>query len=433
MTGEGNIDKLTRQLEESKQRIDLIRTVTLELNAISSLTVKLNNILKILHDRFGINHSMMVLPDKQLKKLVIKASYGYGNKKHDDTLDLSTGIIGIAARSRKPLNITGLRQKKQYIRAVSAGKAGIDQPSPGLENPESQIAIPLVSNDELVAVLMAESYNASVFSRDDENFLILLSQSIAVSIQNAMLFDNMEEMIAERTEALQKSNQTKDQLFSIISHDLRGPVASFHNISKLIHHYNKQDEKDKIDILFSRIDRSVGRLNHLLDNLLHWALTQRNEIRCQCQEIDIVQLINEVAAIYEEFTLTKNLTVSVSAPETVMISGDYNTLSAVFRNIFNNALKYTPRNGSVKIEVSPVNDNILITFTDTGIGISPQRLSSIFELSETRSTQGTENEKGTGLGLLVAKEFVQLNKGQISISSSPGQGTVVSVVLPAAP
>lgn len=329
----GDTELLSRQLEEAQRRIDVIRTVTLELNAISSLTNKLNNILKLLHDKFGINYSMMALPDRQKKKLVIRASYGYGNQWHDDGLDLSTTIIGLAAVNKRPINITGLRRKKNYIRYVSQGAAGTAR-NPGLDDPESQIAIPLLVNDELVAVLMAESYSVSVFSKDDEQFLITLSQSIAVSIQNAMLFDHMEELIAERTAALQKSNQTKDQLFSIISHDLRGPVTSFHNISKLIHHYNKQGEKEKVDTLFHRIDQSVGRLNHLLDNLLNWAMTHRNEIRCCLQKTDMTKLLNEVISIYEEHFLWKALTVTLNTTGEHYVSGDYNTLSAVFRNVW---------------------------------------------------------------------------------------------------
>ncbi|MGB8191434.1 MAG: GAF domain-containing sensor histidine kinase [Chitinophagaceae bacterium] len=431
MSAVNNTELLLKQLEESQRRIDLIRIVTLELNAISNLPDKLNNILKILHDQFGINHSMMALPDRQNKNLVIKASYGYGNRQPDDTIQLSHGIIGLAASNKRPINITGLRRKKQYMRAVSAGAAGNDATSPGLENPESQIAIPLLVNDELVAVLMAESYNSSVFSREDESFLITLSQSIAVSIQNAMLFDNMEEMIAERTAALQKSNQTKDQLFSIISHDLRGPVTSFHNISKLIHHYNKQGEKEKIDTLFTRIDRSVSRLNHLLDNLLNWALTHRNEITCPAQKIDITQLLNEVMAVYEEQVLSKTLNVGLNAAENIFVAGDYNTLSAVFRNVFSNALKYTPRNGAIQIDIQQQHGQVLITCADTGVGISPDRLPTLLEFHEARSTQGTENEKGTGLGLLVAKEFVQLNNGELHIASVPGSGTTISIKLPA--
>jgi signal transduction histidine kinase len=424
------IELLAKQLEESRRRIDLIRNVTLELNAISNLSDKLSNILKILHDQFGINYSLVAMPDRQQKKLVIKARYGYGQTKSNDTVDVSAGIIGLAALNKRPINITGLRRKKQYMRTALAGTTGNEQTSPGLEDPESQIAIPLIANDELVAVLLAESYNTSVFSRDDESFLITLSQSIAVSIQNAMLFDNMEEIIAERTAALQKSNQTKDQLFSIISHDLRGPVTSFHNISKLIHHYNRKGEKDKIDILFSRIDRSVDRLNHLLDNLLNWALTQRNEISCTIQPIDLVQLLKEVMSIYEEQILSKDLKVTITGPDTAFAAGDYNTLSTVFRNVFSNALKYTPRDGRIHIAIHTEDIYTVVTCTDTGIGMAQEKLAALFELTGARSTQGTENEKGTGLGLLVAKEFMQLNKGDIQITSLAGHGTTVTIKLP---
>ncbi|HYE56816.1 MAG TPA: HAMP domain-containing sensor histidine kinase, partial [Chitinophagaceae bacterium] len=283
----------------------------------------------------------------------------------------------------------------------------------------------------LVAVLMAESYNTSVFSKDDESFLITISQSIAVSIQNAMLFDNMEELIAQRTAALEKSNQARDRLFSIISHDLRGPVTSFHNISKLIHHYTRQGEKEKIDTLFGRIDKSVGRLNHLLDNLLHWAMAHRNEIRCHIQKINIVHLLGEVTAIYEEQLLSKKIQLNVHAPAEAFVSGDYNTLSAVFRNIFSNALKYTPREGTITVSVITNPGVITIACTDTGVGMAPERLSSLFEFTQCHSTQGTENEKGTGLGLLVANQFVQLNKGTMDIQSTPGSGTTVTVTLAA--
>lgn len=429
MSNANNSELLSKQLQESQRRIDIIRTVTLELNAISSLPDKLNNILKILHNQFNIEYCLMVLPEKASKKLVVKASYGY-NRSHDETADVNAGIISLAAINKKPINITGLRRKKQYMRAASAGLLGNDQCSPGLEDPESQIAIPLTANDELVAVLLAESYNGSVFSRDDESFLITLSQSIAVSIQNAMLFDNMEEMIAQRTAALQKSNQTRDQLFSIISHDLRGPVSSFHNISKLFQHYSKKGETEKIDALFSRIDQSVGRLNHLLDNLLNWSLAHRNEIRCHIQQIDIARLLNEVIAIYEEQAALKVLTITLNAENDAFVAGDYNTLSAVFRNLVSNALKYTPRDGSVEIDVRRHQQHVTITCTDDGVGIQPARLATLFEFNETHSTQGTENEKGTGLGLMVAKEFVQLNKGELRIDSSPGYGTTVTVNLP---
>lgn len=118
-------------------------------------------------------------------------------------------------------------------------------------------------------MLLAESYNISVFSKEDELFLITLSQSIAVSIQNSIWFYNMENMIAKRTEELERSNKTKDRLFSLISHDLRGPITSFHNIARLVNHCNRQNEKEKTEQLSQRIDQSFDKLNTLLDNLLN--------------------------------------------------------------------------------------------------------------------------------------------------------------------
>lgn len=427
-----NIEQLATQKEALQRQIDIIRKVTLELNSISNLQTKLDKILFILHEQFRIDHSMIVLPDGH-GRLMVKASFGYGDTKHDRSVDVSPGIIGLSATHKKPINITGIRRKRFYFGAIATDVTETQRRFPGLEDPESQIAIPLISNDELVAVLMAESESPSVFSKDDESFLITLSQSIAVSIQNATLFDNMEELIAQRTAALEKSNRTRDQLFSIISHDLRGPVTSFHNISKLIHHYTRQGEKEKMDTLFDRVDKSVGRLNHLLDNLLHWSMAHRNEIRCHIQELDLLKLLNEVVALYEERFASKELLLHFNAPAKVLINGDYNTLSAVFRNILSNALKYTPRKGSITLSVNSNTEFVEVRCEDTGVGIAPDRLPLLFESIEYSSTTGTENERGTGLGLIVAKQFVALNNGELTIRSVAGSGTTVSVKLPPSP
>jgi len=422
-------DVVAEQLDKAKKRIDLIRSVTLELNKILSLPDKLCNILKILHTQFGIDHSMILLPT-DVETLVVKSSYGYDNKSMNFEVPFGVGITGLAAVSKKPINITGIRRKKHYLRLSSPQNADTINNLPGLEDPESQIAIPLVANSELVAVLMAESENASVFSKDDEVFLITLSQSIAVSIQNSLLFDNMEDIIAKRTEELIKTNYTKNRLFSIISHDLRGPITSFHNISKLINHYNNRGEKDKIENLSVRIDQSVTKLNSLLDNLLSWSLTQTKEIKCNIESISVCDLIQEVLDIYHENILAKELNLTVHHAQPYKISGDYNTLSTVFRNVLSNAVKYTPRNGNITINLTQDDDRIYITFTDSGVGITNEKLTNIFEPSENKTTHGTENEKGTGLGLLVAKEFIQLNNGVISMQSSLGKGTSVTISLP---
>jgi signal transduction histidine kinase len=240
----------------------------------------------------------------------------------------------------------------------------------------------------------------------------------------------MEAIIARRTEELQKSNFTKDRLFSIISHDLRVPITSFHNITRLVNYYNKLGEKEKIDRLSLRIDQSVNNLNHLLDNLLHWAMAQTNEISCRVEKINIVRLLQEVIGMYQESMLAKELELTTDFPAQLDIAGDYHTLSTIFRNIISNAIKYTSRNGKIHITIKLEDDQALIKLSDTGIGIASEKLHRIFSVDEHKSTHGTENEKGTGLGLLVTKEFVHLNKGVIHINSAINKGTEVSVYLP---
>lgn len=426
-----DIQYLSQKLEESKKRIELIRTVTFELNKIVSLPDKLNTILQILHDQFGIQYSQILLPDKTGKNLVVQASYGYHHINLQQDLPFGTGIIGLSAANKKPINITGLRRKKYYARIIAPEPSPVHTHAPGLPDPESQIAIPLVANEELVAVLMAESENISVFNKEDEAFLITLSQSIAVSIQNSLLFDSMEEIIAKRTEELRKTNETKDRLFSIISHDLRGPLTSFHNISKLVNHYNSRGEKEKIETLSGRIDQSVNKLNALLDNLLNWSLTQTKEIRCHIASVPVEKLLDEVTGLYHEAILSKEITLSVACT-TLSVLGDYNLLAAVFRNVIGNAVKYTPRQGSICIGVVEEKGIVTIQVKDTGTGINAARLQTLFDPAANKSTEGTEHEKGTGLGLLVAKEFVQLNGGTITIGSGEQEGTLVSISLPAA-
>lgn len=431
MVDERQYQLMQQQLAEAKRKNELMRTVGMELNKVLGLTEKLDNILKILHQQFYINYSMMLLPDDAENVLVVKSSYGYEHSFIGHTLPMGTGIAGMAAMRRMPINITGIRRKRHYIAVNAHIDTGSQPKAPGLCDPESQIAIPLVSNNELVAVLMAESYNLSVFSREDEAFLVTLSQAIAASIQSSILFHNMEDLIAKRTEELQKSNETKDRLFSLISHDLRGPITSFHNIARLVSRYNKQNEREKIDQLSQKIDLSVNKLNTLLNNLLNWALTQTNELHCRLENVNVNALLQEVTGLYSDELLQKEIAINVQCCEDAVALADHNMLTAVLRNLLSNAIKYTPRGGTITFAANKADDMLHITVTDSGIGIDEDKLPLIFEPHERKSTSGTENEKGTGLGLLVVKQFVAMQNGNISIQSKPGNGTIVHVALPA--
>jgi signal transduction histidine kinase len=291
------------------------------------------------------------------------------------------------------------------------------------------VAIPLLSNDELVAVLMAESRNFCVYDQADENFLITLAQPLAVSIQNSMLYDSMEKKIKERTAELQHLNSTKDKFFSIISHDLRGPVTSFQSLTRLFSHYNQEGESDKIESLCSKVDQSVETLNHLLENLLDWSLSQTNGIQCSFEIIPLLEFLRNIGEIYQPNLNAKEIDLNVDFDKSISIRVDRHTLATVFRNLISNSIKFTPRKGSICITAAEEGEKVRVELRDTGVGIDCTRLINVFQLQGQRS-YGTEKEKGTGLGLLLVKEFTELNDGTITIESDPGKGTLVTLLLP---
>jgi signal transduction histidine kinase len=425
-------EKLAAQLNDARRKISIMHEVSAVLNKLLSSHEKLDAILIILDTQFGLKHSMILLPDKKQEKLAVFASHGYDENVHGQEIPFGQGIIGLAALRKRKINITGIRRKQSYIYASAEGQVAVLPAQPGLKTAESQVAIPLLSNNTLIAVLVAESENFCVFSPEDEAFLDTLAQPMAVSILNSMLYDSMEEKIRERTASLEQVTATKEKFFSIISHDLRSPVTSFQGISKLFRYYNQRGDTSKIEALCSTVDGATERLNHLLDNLLNWSLQQTNGITCRFEAIRLSDFMNEIAAIYRENILSKSLSLQVRINDSIFIRADNNTVATVFRNLLNNAIKFTPRGGTISISAQVNDESVAILVEDNGVGIGREKLHSIFEMKEQKVTCGTEKEKGTGLGLILVKEFIQLNHGTVVMESAGEKGTRVIITLPQA-
>jgi signal transduction histidine kinase len=417
-----------KRLELAKKQLEIIRNISAELNKFIGLQTKLNNILEILDMLFGIVHSTIFIPDEQQQSLSVYAGRGFPST--DKTVALGKGIVGMAAQKRIPINLTGLNRKRNYLRSTINQNVSNEITLPGVFHPDSQIAIPLLANNELVAVLLAESATPSVFNAEDEQFLLTLTTQIAASIQNSMLYDSMEEKIKTRTAELEQLNQTKYKLFSIISHDLRSPVSSFQGISQLLKHYTAKGELQKIDALSDKIEQSAGKLNFLLDNVLNWSLSQTSSI---CTNFEIVLLspfLDEITSIYTDAFTAKTISLSISVDNNLAVFADRNMLSVIFRNLLSNALKFTPRIGSVTITALSKDDAVHIIIADTGIGMDAEKLKTLFTTLNNKSTIGTEKERGTGLGLILVREFIVLNNGRISAESNLDKGTTFKIELP---
>lgn len=228
---------------------------------------------------------------------------------------------------------------------------------------------------------------------------------------------------AQGTE-LKELNRIKDRFFSIISHDLRSPISSLGGISFMIKESIEQDNKEMLTQITDYIDECVVSLSSLLENLLNWALSQQGKLKFSEDQIDTKDLIDEVLAMFTTSIILKDIQLKLSVQEDLFICGDKNSLMTVIRNLLSNALKFTPKGGVVQVS-NKINTNgfIEIRVSDNGIGIPQEKLDALFELNDNKSTLGTENEKGLGLGLNLVHEFILQNKGKISVESKVGMGT----------
>ncbi|MEP3389867.1 MAG: tetratricopeptide repeat-containing sensor histidine kinase [Reichenbachiella sp.] len=237
-------------------------------------------------------------------------------------------------------------------------------------------------------------------------------------------------VIAAQRNKLDEVNKTKDRFFSIVSHDIRGPISNFQGISGLINVLADSKDVDGLKQLGSMMEASAKEVSELLDNLLEWALSQEGRIPYDPQTISLREISQSNLNIMLNMAIAKNIDLVGQLPEDVTIKADKNSVSTIIRNLLSNAIKFTPEAGNVTLNIAEEDGFGVIEIKDTGIGISQEKLENLFSLKGTRSQWGTKGEKGIGLGLLLVHEFVELNKGRIEVQSKEGEGTSFKVFLP---
>ena len=229
--------------------------------------------------------------------------------------------------------------------------------------------------------------------------------------------------LKEQTIELQKANKTKDQFFAIIAHDLRGPLTSFQETSNLIHYFLEKNRPEKIRQLGDRINQAAKGLNGLLNNLLNWAMVQQKTISYHPTEISLKSLVDECLATYTGSIQIQQIEIHTTIDEDLCMFADYNTALSIVRNLVNNAIKYTPEHGYIEIQGYQAYSNVILSVKDSGIGMSKQILEQIFDVTKKRSRNGLRGETGSGLGLILCKEFAKLNKATLTVNSIPDKGS----------
>ncbi|WP_462253280.1 ATP-binding protein [Ekhidna sp.] len=230
--------------------------------------------------------------------------------------------------------------------------------------------------------------------------------------------------------ALERLNETKDKFFSIISHDLRGPVSSLFGVSGLIRHFVKEKDTKQLLEMADHMETSVERLSNLLDNLLNWAMQQQGHFPNVPEKVDISDMIEEIIGMFSNMANGKQIHLTSEINEPIFLWVDRNSIHTIFRNLINNSIKFTPDEGSIVLQARLDAEMAEISITDSGVGMSQSKLDKLFNLNGEGATYGTAGEKGLGLGLQLVKEFMDMNNGEISAQSEENKGTTFIVRLP---
>ncbi|MDI1322933.1 MAG: histidine kinase N-terminal 7TM domain-containing protein [Algoriphagus sp.] len=252
--------------------------------------------------------------------------------------------------------------------------------------------------------------------------MVLLFENITSQVQ-------VNEQLKIQTQELQQLNNLKDKFFSIISHDLKGPIFG---VKELIHLTESGlVSKDEFFDMLPEVSKNMEHVSILLENLLAWTSSQLRGEHIQLQQFDVSKALQHQKNLLDRIAKEKNLTIKLGQTTEVLVEADKNMVDLVLRNLINNAIKFSEPNGEIILTAAYDKALVKICIEDQGIGISSENLSKI-NAGISFTTRGQNNESGTGLGMILVKEYVSKNSGSMEITSSEGKGTKFCIFLPAA-
>ncbi|MDX2188613.1 MAG: two-component regulator propeller domain-containing protein [Bacteroidota bacterium] len=258
----------------------------------------------------------------------------------------------------------------------------------------------------IVIILLAIFYWYRVYTINKQNVLLrklVEERTIEINKQNIELVN---------------LNATKDKIFSIIAHDLKNPFQGILSLTTLLIDKYKEYSDEQKHQFINQIKGTSEKAFNLLQNLLNWAQTQTDSIHYEPKSIELISLIEQSVSVYKVNAEKKQIKIEFQLPSSILIYADENMISTVLRNLIGNAIKFTPESGKIIISSKLELNKVLISIIDSGIGISEEIFNKLFKIDQHISTKGTSGESGSGLGLIICKEFVEKNGGELIISKN---------------
>lgn len=259
---------------------------------------------------------------------------------------------------------------------------------------------------------------------------LLLIAVVLIVIRKYRQKNTLNQKLAESEAHLQKVNFTKDKFFSIIAHDLRGPLGTLSGLTEILDEDAEEMDKKSIVELSGDINQISKNTINLLNNLLTWASIQTGKVETSKDNFDIFNVVDSVYQLLNKNLNQKGISFINEIPKGFFVYADQNMISSVIRNLIHNAIKFTRTEGKITASAKVNNEYVSISISDSGVGIPDENIDKLFEIGSKVSTYGTENEVGTGLGLILSKEFADKNNGSIEVTSKIEKGTTFTISLP---
>jgi PAS domain S-box-containing protein len=296
------------------------------------------------------------------------------------------------------------------------------------------LGVPLTIQEDIIGVLVVQDYeDENTYGEKEKNILEMISYPTSRAIERKLREHEREDLINK----LQKMNASKDSLFSLISHDLRAPFNSLLGFSEILATEYDTLTKDEIKEYQSFIYDTSKNLYGMTTNLLQFSRFQMGRTDFDPEPLDIKKILNYALNILRGNTIKKQINVISTVPEDIKVFADEDMLKSIFQNLLSNAIKFTRKGGDIYISVIRIDEDtkmpmLEIAIKDTGVGMPDELMSTLF-VDHVQSSPGTEREYGSGLGLLLVKEFVEKNGGHISVKSKINQGSTFTFTLPLTP
>lgn len=329
-----------------------------------------------------------------------------------------TGLWGEVVRQRKPIMVNDFHAPNPLKKGYPEGHVKLNR----------FLSIPVIINNKIEAIIGVANKNSD-YSEADIIHLSILMDGVWKVLQRR----NLEELLRMKNDELHDLISTKDRFFSIIAHDLKNPFNVIIGFSELMMNSNGNNNLDNLKKYASYIHTSSKQAYNLLINLLEWSSSERGVMKFNPELFLIEAFINETIKVLNNNCIDKKITLAKSIEPGLEVYADKNMLGIIIRNLISNAIKYTHENGKIEILVNESNNEFMFSITDNGTGINQEDLKKLFKSEIQHTTTGTANEKGTGLGLLLCKDFIVRHNGRIWAESEYGKGSTFYFTLPKKP